>query len=195
MKCMTLTYDKDYVMTFHSPGIEPWICGFLKSKKSLGNVLDIGCGLGFSGFLLKLYVDNVKRLVGVDISAEKISKARTLGLYDELYVADIRDFKEILKEKFDTVLAIEVLHRHQDALNIIEALAKKGGNIVLTLVLPSPSNNIRVKDIINRGYSVYKYLLRGLILVNLKSYDVLLAGNSKFLKIINFALIYECCWW
>ncbi|MEM2703843.1 MAG: hypothetical protein QXR45_11860, partial [Candidatus Bathyarchaeia archaeon] len=62
---MKLTYDRDYTSTFHSPGIEPWITGFLKIKGSLGMVLDLGCGLGFTALLLKLYLNNVEYLVGL----------------------------------------------------------------------------------------------------------------------------------
>jgi SAM-dependent methyltransferase len=47
----------------------------------------VGCGLGFSALMLKLYVGNFEYLVGVDISSEKIRK-----------------------KKFDTLIALEVLH-------------------------------------------------------------------------------------
>jgi SAM-dependent methyltransferase len=75
-------YHKQYTYVFHSPGIEPWILGFLKSKRSLGRVLDVGYGLGFSAFMLKLYLGNVEYLVCVDISPEKIHKIEKLNLYD-----------------------------------------------------------------------------------------------------------------
>jgi len=99
---------KEYTYVFHSPGIEPWILGFLKSKPSLGRVLDVGCGLGFSALMLKLYPGNVEYLVGVDISSEKIRKAERLNLYDELHVVNIQNFNP--EEKFDTLIALEVLH-------------------------------------------------------------------------------------
>lgn len=51
---MKLIYDEEYTHTFHSPGIEPWITGFLKGKPSLGRVLDVGYGLGFTRMLLKI---------------------------------------------------------------------------------------------------------------------------------------------
>jgi len=108
VRSLRLSYDKGYTDTFHSPGIEPWILGFLKSKNSLGKVLDVGCGLGFTGMLLRLYLGNVEYIVGVDISAEKILKASKLSLYDELHVTDIRNFEP--ETKFDTVMALEVLH-------------------------------------------------------------------------------------
>jgi len=87
--------------------------------------LDVGCGLGFSALLLKSYLGNAEYLVGVDISPEKISKARRLNLYDELYVADIQDFNP--ESKFDTLIALEVLHGlPASVLACIESLVKKG---------------------------------------------------------------------
>ncbi|MEM2704218.1 MAG: class I SAM-dependent methyltransferase [Candidatus Bathyarchaeia archaeon] len=183
---MNLIYDEGYTDTFHSPGIEPWIMGFLKGKGSLGKVLDIGCGLGFTAFLLKLYLDNVEYLVGVDVSAEKIQKARRLNLYDELYVVDIRDFKP--NSKFDAVIALEVLHvLPAEALMSVEGSVKEGGTVVLAL--PQLPQGVSIEFLINRGYNVYRYLIRGLVLINLKNYDVLLAWDSLFLRILKFALI------
>ena len=183
---MNLIYDEGYTDTFHSPGIEPWIMGFLKGKGSLGKVLDIGCGLGFTAFLLKLYLDNVEYLVGVDVSAEKIQKAKGLNLYDELYVVDIRDFKP--DSKFDAVIALEVLHGlPAETLMSIEGFVKEGGIVVLAL--PQLPQGVSIESLINRGYNVYRYLLRGLVLINLRKYEVLLAGSSVFLKALKFALI------
>jgi SAM-dependent methyltransferase len=141
------------------PGIEPWILVFLKSKPSLGMVLDVGYGLGFSALMLKLYLGNVKYLVGVDVSSEKVHKAERLNLYDELHVVDIRNFNPL--EKFDTIIALEVLHGlSADTLMHIESLVRKGGSLVLAL--PALPGGINVKDLIKKGYSVYRCILRGL---------------------------------
>ena len=67
---MKLEYDREYTYTFHSPGIELWITEFLKDG-SWESALDLGCGLGFTALLLKLYLGNVKYLVGLDISVDK----------------------------------------------------------------------------------------------------------------------------
>ncbi|MEM0010811.1 class I SAM-dependent methyltransferase [Thermofilum sp.] len=53
---------------------------FLKIKGSLGMVLDLGCGLGFTALLLKLYLNNVEYLVGLDINKDKAAKAKRLSL-------------------------------------------------------------------------------------------------------------------
>jgi len=182
---MRLNYDKGYTDTFHSPGIEPWILGFLKSKESLGRVLDVGCGLGFIALLLKLYLGNVEYLVGVDVPPEKIRKAKRLNLYDELHIADIRKFNP--ETTFYTLIALEILHGFPaDILTHIESLVKEGGSIVLAL--PSSLQGVSIRNLINRGYEVYRYLLRGFVLVDLKQYDIYLAGDSPFLKAIKVFL-------
>ena len=48
--------------------------------------LDLGCGTGLCGPLLRPIVD---RLAGVDVSARMLDKARDLGVYDELVQADL----------------------------------------------------------------------------------------------------------
>ena len=124
-------------------------------------------------------------LVGVDISPEKIRKAERLNLYDELHVADIRSFNPEIK--FDTVIALEVLHGlPADILTHVESLVKEKGSIILAL--PALPKGASVKDLINRGYSLYRYLLRGLILVDLRRYDIYLAGHSLFLKTVKVFL-------
>jgi SAM-dependent methyltransferase len=183
---MKPSYDEEYTYAFHSPGIEPWILEFLKSKCTLGRTLDVGCGLGFSALMLKLYPGNVEYLVGVDISSEKIRKAERLNLYNELHVINIQNFNP--EEKFDTLIALEVLHGlPAGALIRIEGLVKKNGSVVLAL--PALPSEIYVKGLIKRGYNVYRYLLRGFVLIDLESYDIYLAWqSSRFLRVLKLFL-------
>jgi predicted TPR repeat methyltransferase len=52
----------------------------------LGLALDLGCGTGLSGAILR---EATARLVGVDLSSGMLAKARERGLYDELVHAEI----------------------------------------------------------------------------------------------------------
>lgn len=183
---MKLSYDGDYTNTFHSPGIEPWVMGLLKNRGPLGRVLDLGCGLGFMGFLLKQYLNSVEYLVGIDISSDRVEKAKRLNLYDELYVADVRYFT--CRSYFDTLIAIEVLHGLEpDVIGRVERFVRRGGLVVMTL--PSLPQGVTVKDLINRGYNVYRCLLRGLLLIDLKNYSIHLAEHSRFLKAVKILLM------
>jgi len=99
-------YDTDYTYTFHSPGLEPWVCALLKQFKPR-SVLDVGCGFGLWGLFLKGYL-GVSHVVGVDVDHVKVEFAKKLNVYDELYVSDIRIFH--YSKSFDVVMAVESIH-------------------------------------------------------------------------------------
>lgn len=182
-----LTYDWDFLGGFHSPGIEPWITGILKKVERLGWVLDIGCGFGFIGFMLRSYFsEKIDRLVGVDIDADRIRRLERLNVYDELYVADIRKFNPGVK--YDTILAIDVLQELEaGVLEYIEKnLLKENG--VMVLVYTRIPRDSSVQELIRRGYSVYRSLFRGLILIRLPDYKIILIYNTIFFKLIKYAL-------
>jgi len=55
--------------------------------------------------------------------------------------------------------------------------------------LPALPSEIDVKGLIKRGYNVYRYLLRGFVLIDLKSYDIYLAWqSSRFFWVIKLFL-------
>ena len=59
------------------------------------SALDLGCGTGLCGPLVRPMVD---RLTGVDLSARMIEKARSLGVYDRLEQGDIVEFLDAPSE-------------------------------------------------------------------------------------------------
>jgi hypothetical protein len=68
----------------------------------------------------------------------------------------------------------------------IEGLIKNNGSIVLAL--PMLSGGIDVEGLIKKGYNVYRYLLRGFMLIDLKNYDIYLARQSRFFRTIKLFL-------
>jgi SAM-dependent methyltransferase len=164
-----IRYDSEYTSTFHSPGLEPWVLDLLRQFKPK-SVLDVGCGLGFWGLILKGYL-GVSRVVGVDVDPVKVEFARRLNVYDGLYVSDIRSFD--CSELFDVVLAVESIHGVLDAglLGRLESCVRRGGLVVLTL--PSMPRSITLYELTGRGYMVYRYLLRGFLLVRVDRAEVL----------------------
>lgn len=182
---MKLNYDKDYSDTFHSPGIDPWITGFLKGK-SPKSVIDMGSGFGFTALLLRLYLGYDGYLVGLDISKNKMSKAKEFGLHDDLIVGDARKppFKS---EAFGALISLEVLHSFSsEALTFNERIVE--GNGFLALALPCLPKNVSAKDLLHRKYDLYRFLLRGFVLVDLKNRKVLLARSSPFFRAVKVIL-------
>ncbi len=70
------------------------------------SALDLGCGTGLCGALLAGRAD---RLVGVDLSAGMLDKARATGVYSTLVQADLALHLRTTDERHDLVLAADVL--------------------------------------------------------------------------------------
>jgi len=70
-----------------------------------GTVLDLGCGTGLCGPLLRPLA---QRLVGVDLSAGMLQRAQARGCYDELVQADAAEHLRNLVGTVDAVVAADV---------------------------------------------------------------------------------------
>jgi cyclopropane fatty-acyl-phospholipid synthase-like methyltransferase len=100
----------------------------------------------------------------------KIEFAKRLGVCDELYASDVRTFS--YPKPFDAVIAVEAVHGFLGAelLGRLEGLAKRGGLIVLAL--PALPRSIATSELAQQGYVVYRYFLRGFILVRVDKAEV-----------------------
>jgi predicted TPR repeat methyltransferase len=70
------------------------------------DVLDVGCGTGLCGLLLR---SSAKSLVGVDLSAGMLAKARERRLYDELVETELCAFMRSRPASFDLVNCADTL--------------------------------------------------------------------------------------
>jgi len=77
----------------------------LKNPRRFDSALDLGCGTGLCGPLVKPLT---ARLTGVDLSSRMIDKARALGVYERLIHADIVEYLSTTADRFDLVLAADV---------------------------------------------------------------------------------------
>jgi 2-polyprenyl-3-methyl-5-hydroxy-6-metoxy-1,4-benzoquinol methylase len=98
---------------------------------SLGNLLEIGCGAGFSAEYL---AGRYARYLGLDYSTELIAVAREChaGLDVRFDCVDVEQF--VTDERFDTILMIGVLHHIPDpsqALARLRGWLAPGGRIVV----------------------------------------------------------------
>jgi ubiquinone/menaquinone biosynthesis C-methylase UbiE len=92
----TLEFHNDYYLAFRDlPGI---LRKYVKGKKAL----DFGCGTGRSTRFLKKHGFSI---IGVDISTEMISIAKTLDPTGEYYVLKDGDCSQFSPESFDLILS------------------------------------------------------------------------------------------
>ena len=97
------------------------------------DVLDAGCGTGLCGPLLRT---RARTLVGVDLSAAMIDKARPRGVYDELVVQELVGFIASRPGAFDAVVSADTLVYFgalEGALGAAYASLRDGGLLVFTV--------------------------------------------------------------
>jgi predicted TPR repeat methyltransferase len=70
------------------------------------DVLDIGCGTGLCGPLLR---DYAARLVGIDLSAKMLDQARERGVYDELVKGELTAYLRSCREAYDIIVSADTL--------------------------------------------------------------------------------------
>ncbi len=100
------------------------------------DVLDAGCGTGLVGARVR---DRSRRLVGVDLSAAMLERAKSKNVYDELHQGDLVSFMLAHPQSFDVVTGAATLIHFGDlgpAFTAAGAALRAGGAFVFT-VFPS----------------------------------------------------------
>jgi predicted TPR repeat methyltransferase len=83
-----------------------------------GTALDLGCGTGLCGPLLRPLA---RHLSGVDLSPRMLERARALGIYDDLACADIVPWLTARADKTDLIVAADVLVYFGDLAPLFDA--------------------------------------------------------------------------
>lgn len=97
------------------------------------DVLDVGCGTGLCGPLLKPYA---KTLVGVDLSGGMLVKARGRGLYDELHQAELTAYLQGHPNSCELIVSVDTLVYFgalDDALHAAAQALRRGGHLCFTV--------------------------------------------------------------
>jgi predicted TPR repeat methyltransferase len=80
--------------------------GFCSARTQQLSILDLGCG---TGLCAPLFTPVARRLVGVDLSGKMLAKAAQRGGYHQLNLAELTEYLSECRERFDVVLAADVL--------------------------------------------------------------------------------------
>ena len=97
------------------------------------DVLDIGCGTGLMGPLLR---PGARRLIGVDLSARMLDKARARGVYDELHEAELVAYLRAHPAAFDVITCADTFVYFgalEEAFEASAAALRPGGILAFTV--------------------------------------------------------------
>ncbi|MEZ0309716.1 MAG: tetratricopeptide repeat protein [Ramlibacter sp.] len=79
--------------------------GLKRSGRSFERALDLGCGTGLCGPLMRPLAAT---LDAVDLSANMVARASALGVYDDVVQADVAQYLADTPHRYDLVLAADV---------------------------------------------------------------------------------------
>jgi predicted TPR repeat methyltransferase len=116
-------------------------------------ILDIGCGTGLCGPLLRPYAS---RLIGVDLSAGMLAHAREKNVYTDLQQCEVTEFLRARHEAFDVMVSADTLVYFGDLLEFCEAAAsalRPSGLMVVTLEHAVGEDNIDFRLELHGRYS------------------------------------------
>ena len=97
------------------------------------DVLDIGCGTGLCGPLIRQWS---RKLVGVDLSPGMLRRADLLEVYDELHEAELTTFMKGSEVSYDAVICVDTFVYFGDlttALSAASEILNAAGYLVFTV--------------------------------------------------------------
>ncbi|MCP4474132.1 MAG: tetratricopeptide repeat protein [Gammaproteobacteria bacterium] len=111
------------------------IAKIAKPEEATWRVLDLGCGTGLCGELVKPWA---KHLVGVDLADKMLAIAEQKGIYQTLQAKHIIDYLKNCDESFDLIIAGDIFIYFGDLTEVIEfcsACLISGGYVVFSIEL------------------------------------------------------------
>ena len=108
------------------------------------SVLDVGCGKGVYGYILKSYLSKL-HMYGVDVEIPKSYSTILNLVYDKIYESSITDFK--FEMEYDVVLLNHVIEHlpFKEAIEVIKTCKEHSKNIIIGL--PKGYKNWEYKDL------------------------------------------------
>ena len=154
----------------HPTVYHPFISALLPDLKNK-KILDLGCGKGMVGYLIRTQRDLTNStLIGMDISESFLSFTKKHNIYDKLIKRDLTKKLPFKDSSLDVVICSEVIeHMSKETgeklLNEINRIIAKDGRVIITtpnVWLKMPSKNYfdqhhslwKVSDFSKRGYTV-----------------------------------------
>ena len=116
---------------YQLPALIRWLCD-QQLELHPARVLDLGCGTGLVGVELS---EIAGEIVGVDLSAEMLSRSREKGVYAALHHAEVAAWLKTDDTRYDLITAAEVVIYLGDMAPIMPLIARRlapGGRFIFS---------------------------------------------------------------
>lgn len=124
-------YDKHLLQTLNYR--LPFIIGSLLQSHHFNRSLDLGCGTGLCGEIIRPMTDY---LVGVDLSLNMIERAKEKNCYDECITAEALDYLKKQCSYFNLIIAADLfpyLGKLDEYFAMISRCLEKNGSFIFTV--------------------------------------------------------------
>jgi SAM-dependent methyltransferase len=166
-------------MPIHDLILDPVVLNFFQ-KEGIETVLDIGCGYGLFGYMIRMEKDFKGELIGMDAYPPYIEKLKrhSGAVYDSLVIADARHLP-FKSGAVDTVLASEVIEHlpREGGIELIGEAERVGRKLVLFTTprghLPQGTHNGNDLEAHLSGWSERDFSDRG--------YGIIYAGGVQMM--------------
>jgi SAM-dependent methyltransferase len=93
-------------------------------------ILDVGCGYGKYGVLLREYIDGLPEVHGVEMWEQYVAPFRLRGIYDQLSVGNALAIPALVLDQYDLINMGDVIE-HMDKDAALEFLARCRGRVLI----------------------------------------------------------------
>jgi len=150
-------------------------------KNKLGNILELGCGVGASTRYLKDMYDNY---IGIDYSEKFIQLAHEhfANQNNNFFCANIKDFQIENNDKIDFVFGVGVLHHVDNIKDVLKNIKQIGNNqTVYGFIEPQSSNPFiqfmrKIRMVVDKEYSSEQAFFKKIFIkemFNKNGYDII----------------------
>lgn len=109
--------------------------------------IDVGCGLGYAGYMVQYLYPHVKRTVGLDISKKRLEFCRRHNLYNEYLRWDLHNLPIPYKNReFDILMCMDVIEdlEKTHGFKLLDELERIAQTVIVST--PREWNPMRYED-------------------------------------------------
>ena len=146
-------FESHLVATLKYRGHEELLRPLLQSGRHFRSVLDLGCGTGLCGKLLRGRADAID---GLDVSRAMLEQARGTGAYRELIHDELESYLASASRQDDLVVAADVFGYLGDLKDVFRSIKRNlapGGLLAFTVEVSSHRDEVKLLPSLRHAHS------------------------------------------